>query len=100
MINTNANGGVDGLAPVVFRVLLGDATYQDHNALEIVTKVGSTELTAETGEATQKFAVPVGTKWMKERKQLTGSYTSFKAYVKDNNPKDWYNTVTNASDLY
>jgi hypothetical protein len=80
--------------------LLGDATYQDHNALEIVTKVGSTELTAETGEATQKFAVPVGTKWMKERKQLTGSYTSFKAYVKDNNPKDWYNTVTNASDLY
>ena len=100
MINTNANGGVDGLAPVVFRVLLGDATYQDHNALEIVTKVNSTELVAKQGESTQKFAVPVGTKWMKERKIITGSYTEFQEYVLNNSPQDWYNTVSGTQNLY
>jgi len=101
MINTNANGGVDGLAPVQFRIYYGPAdNTATRNALEIVTRVGSTELTAKTGEATQKCAVSTKTKWMKERKQLTGSYTSFKAYVKDNNPEEWYKTVTNESDLY
>lgn len=101
MINTNANGGVDGLAPVVFRVSLGDIDYSTtRNALDIVTKVGSTELTAKQGDATQKFAVPVGTKWMKERKIITDSYTSFKGYVKNDSPKDWYNTVENAGLLY
>jgi len=101
MINTNANGGVDGLAPVQFRIYYGPAdNTATRNALEIVTRVGSTELTAKTGEATQKCAVSTKTKWMKERKQLTGSYTSFKAYVKDNNPEEWYKTIANEGDLY
>jgi len=100
MINTNANGGVDGLAPVQFRILLGESTYAPHNALEVVTKVNSTELVAKQGESTQKFAVPVGTRWMKERKLITVTYTEFSNYVKNNSPLEWYNTVTNASLLY
>lgn len=97
MINTNASGGVDGLVPVIFRVEVGDDVT---NAIDIPVKVNGTELEAKQGEATQKVAVAYGTKWMKERKQLTGSYTSFKAYVKDNNPEEWYKTFTNESDLY
>ncbi len=95
MINTNANGGVDGLAPVIFRVKT-DAT----NAINIPVKVNGTELEAKTGEATQKMAVAYGTKWMKERKIITGSYTKFQEYVRNDNPKDWYKTVTNEGDLY
>ena len=102
MINTNANGGVDGLAPVIFRVDLGETTDWDKkfNAIDIETKVNSTELNATQGDATQKFAVPVGTKWMKERKIITGSYTKFQEYVLNNSPLDWYNTVSNTENLY
>ena len=95
MVNTNAANGKDGLAPVIFRVKT-NAT----NAIDIPVKVGSIELTAKQGEATQKMAVAYGTKWMKERKLITGSYTSFQAYVRDNDPTEWYKTVTNTGDLY
>ena len=99
MINTNASekglNGVDNLAPVIFRVET-NAT----NAIDIPVKVNGKELEAKTGEATQKMAVAYDTKWMKERKQITGSYTLFQEYVKNNDPKDWYNTVTNTGDLY
>ncbi len=97
MINTNASGGVDGLAPVIFRVEVGDNVT---NAIDIPVKVNGTELEAKQGDATQKMAVAYGTKWMKERKIITGSYTSFKDYVKNNDPLDWYKTVTNTGDLY
>ena len=102
MINTNANNGVDGLAPVIFRVDLGETTdwNKKFNAIDIETKVNSTELNATQGDATQKFAVPVGTKWMKERKIITGSYTKFQEYVLNNSPQDWYNTVSNTENLY
>ena len=96
MINTNANGGVDGLAPVIFRVET-DAT----NAINIPVKVNRTiELEAKTGEATQKMAVAYGTKWMKERYIITGSYTEFQKYVRNSSPANWYETVTNEGDLY
>ena len=94
MINTNANGGVDGVAPVIFRVET-DAT----NAINIPVKVNGTTLEAKQGEATQKMCVAYGTKWMKERKIITGSYTKFQEYVRTNSPLDWYKTVTNESDL-
>ena len=102
MINTNANNGVDGLAPVIFRIDLGETTdwNKKYNAIDIVTKVNSTELNATQGEATQKFAVPVGTRWMKERKLITVTYTEFSNYVKNNSPLDWYNTITNENNLY
>ena len=97
MINTNANGGVEGLAPVIFRVeVSGDVT----NAINIPVKVNGTELEAKTGKATQKMAVAYGTKWMKERQIITGSYTKFQEYVRTNDPKDWYKTVTNEGNLY
>lgn len=96
MINTNsATSGADGLAPVIFRVET-DAT----NAINIPVRVNGIELEAKQGEATQKMAVAYGTKWMKERKIITGSYTAFQGYVRNNTPLDWYKTVTNEGDLY
>ena len=95
MVNTNAANGKDGLAPVIFRVKT-NAT----NAIDIPVKVGSIELTAKQGEATQKMAVAYGTKWMKERKIITGTYTDFQNYVRNNSPLDWYNTVSNTENLY
>ena len=102
MINTNANGGVDDKAPVIFRVDMGQTTdwNKKYNAIDIVVKVNGTELTAAKGKATQKFAVPVGTKWMKERKIITSTYTKFQEYVRNNDPLDWYKTIANEGDLY
>lgn len=102
MINTNANGGVDGKAPVIFRVDMGQTTdwNKKYNAIDIVVKVNGTELTATKGKATQKFAVPVGTRWMKERKIITSTYTKFQEYVRNNTPLDWYKTIANEGDLY
>lgn len=101
MINTNANGGVDGLQPVIFRIDLGAIDYNKaYNANDILVKVGSTELKAEAGKAPQKIEVSKDTKWMKERKIITGSYTQFKAYATTGQPADWYNTVSNTGDLY
>ncbi len=95
MINTNsATSGADNLAPVIFRVETS-AT----NAINIPVKVNGTELEAKQGEATQKMCVAYGTKWMKERKLITGSYTKFQEYVRTNSPLDWYKTVTNEGDL-
>ena len=96
MINTNAAGGVDGLAPVIFRI----SAPAEANASLIPVKVNSTPLEAKTGAATQKFAVPTTTRWMKERKLITGTYTSFKDYVNNNAPQDWYKTISNAGNLY
>ena len=96
MINTNAAGGVDGLAPVIFRV----PAPSEPNANLIPVYVNNTELKATKGEATQKFACTNTTRWMKERKLITGSYTKFKEYVQNDEPKDWYNTVTNTGNLY
>lgn len=102
MINTNAANGVDGLPQVIFRVDLGQTTdyNKTFNAIEIPVKVGSTELLATKGKATQKFEVPTTTRWMKERKIITGSYTQFKAYVLNNSPLDWYKTVEHTENLY
>ena len=101
MINTNANGGVDGLQPVIFRINLGTTDYsKEYNANIITVKVGSTELTAETGKAPQKVVTSTSTRWMKERKIITSGYGNFKTYATTGSPADWYNTVTDASLLY
>ena len=96
MINTNADGGVDGLTPVIFRV----SNPAEPNANLIPLYVNNIELTAKQGEATQKFEVPNTTRWMKERKIITGSYTKFQEYVRNNDPIDWYKTVASTGDLY
>lgn len=103
MINTNANGGVDGLAPVIFRADLGVTDWDDNiyaTANDIKVMVGSIELKAEKGKAPQKIAVPTTTKWMKERQIITKGYTKFGTYAIDAQPEDWYNEVSDASALY
>ncbi len=96
MINTNASGGVDGLAPVIFRI----HNVGTNNANNIAVKVGSTELKAETGKAPQKVVVSNTTRWMKEMKIITSGYASFANYATDGTPTEWYETVTNSSVLY
>lgn len=96
MINTNATNGVDGLTPVIFRVSNPGTT----NANDIVVKVGSTELKAETGKAPQKIEVAYGTRWMQERQIITKGYAQFATYATEGTPENWYETVTDASVLY
>lgn len=96
MINTNAAGGVDNLAPVIFRV----SNPSTPNATEIPVKVGGTVLDAPQGKAPQKVEVSNTTKWMKERVIITEGYASFADYATNNAPQDWYKTATDASKLY
>ena len=96
MINTNANGGVDGLAPVIFRI----KNPGTNNAKDIVVKVGNTVLDAPEGKAPQKIEVSNTTKWMKERVIITEGYAKFAEYATKNTPANWYETVTDASKLY
>ena len=99
MINTG--NGVDGLAPVIFRVNLGVTDWnKTYNGNDIKVMVGSTELKAEAGKAPQKIAVPTTTKWMKERQIITKGYADFKTYATTDQPKNWYNKVTDDSVLY
>ena len=101
MINTNANGGVDGLQPVIFRVYLGTTDWnKEYNADLITVKVGSTELKAEQGKAPQKIVVSSSTRWMQERKIITTGYASFAEYATAGQPTNWYETVTDSSVLY
>ncbi len=96
MINTNANGGVDGLTPVIFRV----SVPAEPNANLIPVKVGSQVLDAPEGKAPQKIEVSNTTKWMKERVIITDGYAKFADYATKNTPANWYETVTDASKLY
>ncbi len=96
MINTNAAGGVDNLAPVIFRV----SNPSTPNATEIPVKVGGTVLDAPQGKAPQKVEVSNTTKWMKERVIITDGYAKFADYATKNTPANWYETVTDASKLY
>ena len=102
MINTNANGGVDGLQPVIFRVDLGATTdwNKQYNANDIVVKVGSTVLDAPKGKAPQKIEVSNSTRWMKERQIITLGYADFATYATGGVATDWYKTVSDASVLY
>lgn len=96
MINTNATGGVDGLAPVIFRI----PNVGTKNAKDILVKVGSTELKAETGQAPQKVEVSRSTRWMKEMMILTSSYADFATYATTASPDNWYENASNTGNLY
>jgi hypothetical protein len=102
MINTNASSGIDGLAPVIFRVDLGATTdwNKQYNANDIEVKVGGTVLDAPVGKAPQKIEVSNTTRWMKERQIITLGYADFATYATSGAPTDWYKTVSDASVLY
>jgi hypothetical protein len=95
MINTKANGGVDGLQPVIFRI----ANVETNNANNIEVKVGGTVLDAPVGKAPQKIEVSNTTRWMKERQIITLGYADFATYATSCTPTDWYKTVTDATKL-
>lgn len=58
------------------------------------------ELSANVGEAPQKFCVEkIGTKWPKERQKLKEAYPQFEKWVKDVNVKFW-NGESDDSKLY
>ena len=94
MINTG-NGATRPVA--IFRIPVADNV---NNANDIPVYVGTQELTAQQGEATQKLCVPTDVKWMKERVQFINSYDQFKDYVNSNTPDNWYESVKNLGNLY
>lgn len=94
MVNTG-NGATRPVA--IFRIPVADNVT---NANDIPVYVGTQELTAQKGEATQKLCVPTGVKWMKERVQFINSYDKFKDYVNSSTPEDWYKSVQNSGNLY
>lgn len=104
MVNTDASAygaSKDGLAPVIFSVIMGDADWNGtHTADEIPVFIGAQELKAEEGKAPQKIVTSKTTRWMKEKKIITLGYADFNSYVQNNAPKDWYNNVTDANVLY
>ena len=94
MVNTG-NGATRPVA--IFRIPVADNVT---NANDIPVYVGTQELTAQKGEATQKLCVPTDVKWMKERVQFINSYDQFKDYVNSNTPDNWYESVKNLGNLY
>ena len=94
MVNTG-NGATRPVA--IFRIPVADNVT---NANDIPVYVGTQELTAQKGEATQKLCVPTNVKWMKERVQFINSYNQFKDYVNSNTPDNWYESVKNPENLY
>ncbi len=94
MVNTG-NGATRPVA--IFRIPVADNVT---NANDIPVYVGTQELTAQKGEATQKLCVPTDVKWMKERVQFINSYDRFKGYVNNGTPEDWYKRVKNTENLY
>lgn len=96
MVNTG--NGMGTTRPVaIFRIPVADNVT---NANDIPVYVGTQELTAQKGEATQKLCVPTDVKWMKERVQFINSYDRFKDYVNSNTPDNWYESVKNLGNLY
>ena len=49
-------------------------------------------LTAERGTPACKFGCPVGTPWAMERHNMNNAFTSFKSWVNNSSPTDWYNS--------
>lgn len=94
MVNTG-NGATRPVA--IFRIPVAD---NGDNANLIPVYVGTQELTAQQGEATQKLCVPTDVKWMKERVQFINSYDQFKDYVNNSKPEEWYKSVQNSENLY
>ena len=96
MVNTG--NGMGTTRPVaIFRIPV--AANMD-NANDIPVYVGTQELTAQHGKATQKLCVPTDVKWMKERVQFINTYEKFKDYVNSNTPDNWYESVKNLGNLY
>ena len=93
MVNTG-NGATRPVA--IFRIPVADNVT---NANDIPVYVGTQELTAQKGEATQKLCVPTDTRWMQERQQLKKTYNQFEGYVKNGTPKDWYNKIDDKIDF-
>lgn len=93
MVNTE-NSTVD--KPVaIFRI---NQTYTNLNNIEVA--VNGTVLTAETGQVPMKLAVPVGTKWLKERVIITDGYPDFAKFAKNKNEcTNWYETTVNPGAL-
>lgn len=95
---TMVNTGNGATCPVaIFRIPVANNV---DNANDIPVYVGAQVLEAKQGQATQKLCVPTNVKWMKERVQFIDSYNQFKKYVKDGDPKEWYESVQNSGNLY
>ena len=101
MVNTNARAYAnapysykDGVAPVKFKVVLGQADYNhEYNYADFPIYVGDELLVAPLGQVTHKLCVPTTTRWMNEKTIITTGYPKFSQYVESGAPAEWYTTV-------
>ena len=93
MVNTE-NSTVD--KPVaIYRI---NGAYYSLDDIKIILE-GSKELKAEQGKVPMKLAVPVGTKWLKEKVIVTAGYPDFRSYATSGSPINWYETTVNTGSL-
>ena len=95
MVNTDNNTTNRPVA--IYRI---PGTYNSLNDIPVMVN-GSTELKAEKGEnkVPMKLAVPVGTKWLKEKVIITDGYPDFANYAHLGSPANWYETRVNNGSL-
>jgi len=53
-------------------------------------------LSARRGMPACKIAVPVGTPWAMEKRNMNNAFSQFKNWVNNNNPSNWYASKVNA----
>ncbi len=95
MVNTE--NGTEDLPVAIYRI---NGVYNNLNDIKVILN-GTTELTAgtETNPVPMKLAVPVGTKWLKERVIITDGYPDFASYAHNGTPTNWYETTVNSGSL-
>lgn len=95
MVNTDNN--TKNLPVAIYRI---PGIYNSLNDIQVIVN-GSTELKAEKGEnkVPMKLAVPVGTKWLKEKVIITDGYPDFANYAHLGSPANWYETQVNNGSL-
>ncbi len=89
---TGAYKAVDGLAPVIFSVVLGDEDWSgtfNYNNIPVV--VGGTPLMAYTGKSTQKIVCSPSVDWADEKVEFKSLYPKFQSYVNNGTPAEWWN---------
>ena len=96
IVNTCSNDEDAYSNPYINTSSATDLGYIDNIAsikeIPVIVKYTDTvhELTAEVGEAPQKFCVSaIGTKWAKERNKIKEAYLSFENWVNNGNVKFW-----------
>lgn len=98
IINTGAVEGstlknVEGVPVAIYRIAVGNEDNAANIPTYAISDEGTVQLEAKTGKATQKFAIPVTAKWVKETVNFSKAYPTFKNWCSDPTVQWWNNGV-------